>query len=129
MLLTLLLMMVLDAIWIMANISRYQGLVRDVQKSDMDVRVSGAVCAYAVMVAAVLFVVIPNAKRDKGTLLKKSLKHGALIGFVIYAIFNATNYALFKNYNLITGVLDTLWGTFLFFAITFFYLQFDSFKH
>lgn len=38
---------------------------------------------------------------------------GALFGFVLYGVYQFTNYAVFPNWSGIFVVVDTLWGTFV----------------
>jgi uncharacterized membrane protein len=37
-----------------------------------------------------------------------------LLGIVIYGVYETTNYALFKNWSILTVFMDTLWGGILF---------------
>jgi len=39
---------------------------------------------------------------------------GALSGFIVYGVYNFTNYSTLTHYTLKLAVLDTLWGTFAF---------------
>jgi uncharacterized membrane protein len=41
-----------------------------------------------------------------------------ILGFCVYGIFDFTNMAIFKKYNLKTAISDTLWGAILFFIVT-----------
>tara|TARA_Y100000389_G_C17122685_1_gene346225 strand:- start:123 stop:527 length:405 start_codon:yes stop_codon:yes gene_type:complete len=41
---------------------------------------------------------------------KEAVVYGILVGFVIYGVFNATNYAINKDWSLKLSILDTLWG-------------------
>ena len=120
-------MLVLDAIWIGLNKPRYDALVASVQKKKMVVRIIPAIIAYLAMVIGLVFIIIPNAKKElragggRGSsreVLLTALKHGGLFGFVVYAIYNATNYAIFDGYLLPVAIMDTIWGTFLFFVVT-----------
>lgn len=45
---------------------------------------------------------------------KRSVFDAAILGMVIYGVFDMTNHALFKNYNLTTGIIDVVWGAILF---------------
>jgi len=36
------------------------------------------------------------------------------LGIVIYAVFELTNLALFKNWHILSVLIDTLWGGILF---------------
>lgn len=118
-LLAILVMLILDAIWITINKPRYDALVASVQKKKMTVRIIPAIIAYLAMVIGLVFIIIPNAKKDKnGSAVIRALKYGGLFGLVVYAIYNATNYAIFNGYLLPVAIMDTLWGTFLFFVVT-----------
>jgi uncharacterized membrane protein len=44
----------------------------------------------------------------------KSIQQAGLTGLSTYAIYDFTNYALLKNYDIGFAVADTLWGGFLF---------------
>lgn len=112
-------MLIADLIWITANKSKYAQLVSAVQHKPMKVNTQAAIIAYAAMVLGLVAFVIPAAKADPSSNKKiKALRHGALFGFVVYAIYNATNYAIFQDYSLTTAVLDTIWGTTVYFAST-----------
>ena len=50
---------------------------------------------------------------------KKSPYDAFLLGILIYGVFETTNYALFKNWSILTVILDTLWGGTLFAMVTF----------
>ena len=41
---------------------------------------------------------------------KEALVYGLLVGFVIYSVFNLTNYAIFNNWSLSTAIIDTIMG-------------------
>lgn len=126
--LIVLLLLVLDGIWISINMERYKKLVYNVQKSHMQVKVYGAICAYALMICGFLFFIVPRIMALDGgkgggrkSLMKSvvfALRHGALFGCVVYGIFNATNYAIFRDYNVHMALLDTLWGTTVYFLVT-----------
>lgn len=112
-------MLIADLIWISANKSKYGQLVSAVQHKPMKVKTQAAIIAYAAMVLGLIFFVIPAAKADPSSnKVFKALRHGALFGFVVYAIYNATNYAIFQDYSLTTALLDTIWGTTVYFAST-----------
>lgn len=43
---------------------------------------------------------------------------GLYIGFVIYSVYNFTNYATINNYKIQTVTIDTMWGSLLFGTVT-----------
>ena len=52
---------------------------------------------------------------------KRSLLEAFLLGVGVYAVYETTNYALFKNWPLQMVIMDVLWGGFMFFIVA--YLQ------
>jgi uncharacterized membrane protein len=98
-------MLVLDGIWIyLIAGNAFSAVVENIQGSIMKVRPLGAVVAYTAMI--LLF---------NQFITKESSGWDAfLLGFLAYAIFDGTNYALFDNYDLKTAVVDAAWGGILF---------------
>lgn len=119
--LAVLFLFTIDLTWIHLNKDRYSSLVRTVQGASMTGNKWAAMVAYVLMMAGLVLVVLPDALKEaktKGKLLA-ALRHGALFGLIVYGVFNATNVAMFRNYDLTTALLDTIWGTFAYFATTF----------
>ena len=121
-LLAIVLMLVLDILWISANNRLYSKMVLKVQKSQLRAKKAWAVLAYLAMVVGLVFIVLPQAKSAKGSMVWRALRYGGLFGLVLYTVYNATNLAIFSNYDVMTAAVDTLWGTFLFFIVTLFAL-------
>lgn len=111
-------MLVLDLIWISINHKTYSKLVERVQKQKPNYNKIYAILAYIVMCISIVFIMIPNIYNDPNkSVVILSIKHGALLGFVIYSIFNLTNLAIFTNYDVNTAIIDTIWGTVLYTTI------------
>lgn len=49
-------------------------------------------------------------QQNNSTLLVTALRVGAIFGLIVYGIFNSTNYAIFKDYPVSIGLIDTVWG-------------------
>jgi uncharacterized membrane protein len=90
----------------------YAALVRSVQGRKLSVHFPAALLSYAFVVLGFVGIVAPNVHATTSS--TRALAHGALVGFVIYGVFNSTNAAIFDNYNAKAAIFDTLWGTFLF---------------
>lgn len=116
MIIEIIILFVLDALWITLQKKRYDNLIKAVQKTKLSVNMIGAVVAYILMVIGLLTFVIPNVNKSENKVIA-SLKYGGLYGLTVYGIFNATNVAIFKNYNPMTAIIDTLWGTTLFILV------------
>ena len=119
----------LDAIWIFTNFKMYSQSVRAVQKSDLSVNTVAAFAAYAVVLFASLYVAIPFTKnyvRSGDTAsekLWKAFAYGGAVGFSVYAIYNFTSAAIYKNYEWSVALIDTVWGTVLNTLVVFIYLM------
>lgn len=70
-----------------------------------------AVLVYFVMALALTVYAAP--KVDEGTIFD-SLGGGALLGFILYAVYDLTNSAVLKDYPLPFALADMAWGTVLF---------------
>ena len=116
-------MITLDLIWIGLNKTMYKRMVENVQHSKLKFRITSAVIAYCAMIISLTLFVIPAALKDPSkNNVYKALKYGASHGFIIYTIYNATNFAVFENYPLDVAVIDTIWGTTVYFLSTLFAL-------
>ena len=98
-------MLVLDFAWIYTVAGNaFSAVVENIQGSAMKVRPLGAVVAYAAMI--ILF--------SKFITKETSGLDAFLLGFLAYAIFDGTNYALFDKYDMKTAVVDAVYGGSLF---------------
>lgn len=110
--LAILCMILLDFIWLSLMSNRYDKMVRKVQGKPLKMNIIGAIIAYAAMIIGFIYIVLPLAR-------KYGYWYGALFGFIVYAIYNGTNYAIFEDYDWRIALIDTTWGTFLFGVITY----------
>ena len=67
---------------------------------------------YILMTVALVFLVLP-AVGPESSLITVFLK-GALVGLVIYGVYDWTNYSTLKDFPLTLALADWSWGTFLF---------------
>lgn len=95
----------LDAIFLNLISKHFHEQIFKVQKEPMRVNMLGAVLCYILLIFAINFFVIRE---------KKSPLYAALLGFVIYGVYETTSYALLKKWSLTTVLIDSLWGGILF---------------
>lgn len=92
-------------------------LIKSIQNSEMTINFFGAALAYFFITLVIyLFIIQP----------KLSYLHAAILGFLIYAIYETTNMALFSKWTLLTVVIDSLWGGLLFFLTTFVFYNYKK---
>ena len=108
MLLSAVIFITIDFMYLQSVKGYFQKQVQSVQGSPMQVNYLGAALCYVFLIVGInYFIIKPN----------RSVKDAFLLGLVIYGVYETTNYALFKNWSIITVIIDTLWGGILF-AIT-----------
>jgi uncharacterized membrane protein len=83
--------------------------VAAIQNSSLVVNIAPAVFTYILMAILLNYFIIS---------VNKSVFDAFILGFCTYGIFDFTNMAIFKKYNLRTAITDTLWGAILFFSVT-----------
>jgi uncharacterized membrane protein len=103
-------MLALDSVYL-SNIGGplFAKMVNKIQNEDMKLNIFGAIGSYILLILVLYKFII---------LERKPLSDAFLLGFCIYGIFDLTNIAIFKNYQLIPSLVDTVWGGVLFYAVT-----------
>lgn len=100
--------LLLDLVWITSNYKMYNNAVVKIQGTDIKSRVVPAIMAYVLLVINIYFILIPYTKQLKSRMAR--IATFALSGLVIYGVYNATTYAIIKNYPLHVAIIDSLWG-------------------
>ena len=100
-----LILIILDSIYLHVFGNYFKKQVKAVQGSDLKLNFTGAVAWYVFIIFGLNYFILKN---------KKSVNDAFLLGMVIYAVFELTNLALFKNWFMLSVIIDTLWGGILF---------------
>ena len=79
--------------------------VKSIQGSDIQMNIVATGLTYVVLIYGLSYFIIRK---------NKSVREAALLGFFVYAVYELTNLALFKNWSILTVIMDTTWGTVLF---------------
>lgn len=105
----IIILLILDLLWIKFIVGNiWKKNVETVQKDSMKVNSLFAILSYIIIIFGLIYFVQRYINVDN--YIRQSLINGFLFGAVLYAVFNFTNLALFKNYNTTTGFIDTMWG-------------------
>jgi uncharacterized membrane protein len=83
----------------------FNNQIISVQGSPVKVNYLGAALCYIFLIVGINYFIIKP---------RKSVNDAFLLGIVIYGVYETTNYALFKNWSMLTVIIDTLWGGLLF---------------
>lgn len=122
-------MIIIDTLWLSLNTGMYFASIKSIQGKEAKIKIQYAVVAYLIMIFSIIFIAIPftlqrvNANDSSITKLYKSILYGGSIGFAIYGVYNFTSLAMYDNYELKIGIMDTAWGTFLYSLLTFMYVS------
>lgn len=104
-LLSAIIVVLIDSVYLTLIAPYFKYQVKLVQNSPMKINYLGAILSYIFIIVGLNYFIIKP---------RKSVSDAFLLGIVIYGIFEATNLALFKNWLMMTVILDTLWGGILF---------------
>lgn len=104
-LLTAIIFVVLDGTYLNLIKGYFNKQVKSIQGSDIQMNIVATGLVYVVLIHGLNYFII---KRNK------SVQEAALLGFFTYAVYELTNLALFKNWSILTVIIDTLWGAVLF---------------
>lgn len=113
-LISAILFITIDSLYLNLMKSYFQKQIQTVQGSNIQINFLGAALCYIFLIAGLnYFIIKPH----------KSPTDAFLLGLVIYGVYETTNYALFKNWSILTVFIDTLWGGILF-ALTTYIINF-----
>ena len=90
--------LVLDALFIGAFMKDWQSLLLRVQGEKMEVRMLSALAVYVIMVLAWVYFVYRPFLVHKS--VGEAVKTGAILGFCIYGVFELTNFAIIKKWDM-----------------------------
>ena len=102
---TFIVFVIIDSIYLTSMKAFFDKQVNLIQGSNIEMKLIPAVLCYISLVVGLYYFIIKE---------RKSLFEAFLLGFVIYSVYEFTNWALFKNWKLTTVLMDTLWGSVLF---------------
>ena len=99
------LILLYDSIYLNLFKNYFAGQVKKIQNSPMSLNISAAMLSYLFIIIGFNYFVLGY---------NMSLSDSFLLGIIIYGIYEATNWAIFKNWSVLSVIIDTLWGGCLF---------------
>lgn len=114
---------VIDLLWINFVVSNlYKNELKDTQNENMGIEnILSGLFAYVLLILGFVIFVVPilEDKDDKYKLLK-----AALFGAVVYGVYTFTCKSIIKNWSWTLVFTDIVWGSFIYFMVSFIYLYF-----
>jgi uncharacterized membrane protein len=112
-------MLILDYIYINHVIipSGYSKMISNIQGSPLSLNLNGAIISYLALMFGLYYFIIMN---------ECTILDAFLLGIVIYAVYDATNYATIKKWDPFVALIDSTWGGVLFATTTFLVYSFNG---
>jgi uncharacterized membrane protein len=111
-------MIILDIIYLTLTNNFYNNQIIAIQGSKINLKIVPTFFIYVILILGLNYFILSE---------KKTVKDAAILGFLIYSIFELTNMAIFDKWSINAVILDTLWGSILFALTTFITYKFSSF--
>ena len=105
-----LIFVLLDFIFISLNKKNFESQIIRVQHFAVNLKIVGAIACYIFLIGGLYYFILRN---------HRPVFDAFLLGLVIFGVFETTNYAMFKNWNILTVLMDVLWGGTVFAATTY----------
>jgi uncharacterized membrane protein len=101
----LVIFLLLDSVYLYFAKSIFGEMIVRIQRVAMQVRWWSAAVVYAFMTILLYWFIIKD---------RRPVWEATLLGLATYGIYDFTNYATLKNYDLSVAIMDTVWGATLF---------------
>lgn len=101
---------VLDGVYLNLIKNYFNKQIADIQGSPIQIKMIPTAITYVFLIFILEYFIIYK---------KQTFQTAFLLGFSVYAVYELTNYSLFKKWYLTTVFIDTLWGGILFGLTTF----------
>jgi len=99
--------LIIDFIWLGAIA---KNLYAKLIPFEMQINWLAAILTYIVIVGSIIYFVVPKADGD----IFKGILNGAILGALMYGIYDLTNKATLKGWPWQLVIIDIIWGTLLY---------------
>ena len=112
-------LLILDGLWINFFMKdKYNKMIENIQKSEIQVNKVFAVASYTLMVVGLNLFVLPRLDINNIN-IKDCLLYGFTFGIVLYGVYDFTIAAVLKKWDIDLAYIDVLWGGFVYFAASY----------
>lgn len=111
---SIIILTLLDAIYLTSFSGHFKQQVYDVQQSPMQFRWIPTIICYITIIFSINYFVLQTDKT-----IKQKIIDAIFLGLSIYTIYETTNMAIFKDWNIKSVLIDSIWGGILFGLTTF----------
>ena len=104
------LLLLIDSVYLSYFGNFFNKQVEKVQGSPLKLNLWGAIFSYLFLIIGINYFILQK---------RESWQNAFLLGLVIYGVYEATSYAILKNWQISSVIIDTLWGGILFALTTY----------
>ena len=104
-LVTAIIFVILDGVYLNLIQKYFNKQIKSIQGTDIKINYTSTAITYIFLIFGLNYFIIQK---------HKSVKEAALLGLLIYAVYEFTNLSLFTNWSVLTVLIDTTWGAVLF---------------
>ena len=125
---SLILFIILDGIWISTNFNYYLTVLKKIQKEPFVLKIPPIIISYICLSIALYlylkFIIYEIKEQKKYNKYLITVLYGFLFGLGVYGTYSFTSCTYYKNYTYYDGFKDTLWGIILFCIIGLIFIHF-----
>jgi len=104
----------IDSVYLYSMSSKFQKMIKNIQGSELKMSIMPTLLCYIFLIFSLYYFVVSK---------KQKVLDAFLLGLGIYGVYETTNLAIFKKWEPIIGIVDTIWGGILFSLTYFIYLH------
>tara|TARA_Y100000591_G_scaffold333389_1_gene376978 strand:+ start:10928 stop:11308 length:381 start_codon:yes stop_codon:yes gene_type:complete len=105
----------LDFVYLFSMSNKFQNMIKKIQGSDLQMNIIPTIFCYFFLIFLLYYFIVHK---------KQTVLDAFLLGLGVYGVYETTNLAIFKKWEPMVGIVDTLWGGILFSLSYYLYLRF-----
>jgi uncharacterized membrane protein len=107
-----LILLLVDSIFLYFIGTPFKNMIKNIQGTPVKIKLFPAIICYIILIFSLYYFIINK---------KNSYLDAFFLGFIIYGVYETTNMATINKWNYNIGVIDLIWGGFLFLITTYLY--------
>jgi len=107
----------IDSVFLYLMSGKFQKMIKNIQGSELKISLIPTILCYIFLIFSLYYFIVSK---------KSSITSAFLLGLSIYGVFETTNLAIFKKWDPVIGLIDTLWGGVLFSLTYYIYILYNG---
>lgn len=95
----------IDSVYLYSMSGKFQSMIKNIQGSELKMQIFPTIFCYIFLVFLLYYFIIYK---------QQTVLDAFLLGLAVYGVYETTNLAIFKNWDPLIGLVDTIWGGILF---------------